>query len=285
MCGSGSRKTLSLYVSDNMEDWETVGVIYEISDDSWSKEDTWAGEIHIYKGKFYLFVSSMGKHGLRGTQIAVCDRIDGKYVPIANRPITPIDMGCIDATLFVNNDVPYIIFSRDWPTNYCKERDCYIGQIWAAEVTEDLKDIKGEPFLLFNSDDAPLSKMFPSKLRYFNPPAFTTRYGSDAPYVVKLSNGALFLTWSPEINWNYMVLGAISRSGDMRGPWEHLPVPVYDNNGGHCMFFKDFDGTIKIALHGPEATPETEAGRERVLIYEMRETENGYVLKDRADLL
>ena len=44
-----------------------------------------------------------------------------------------------------------------------------------------------------------------------------------------------------------------------RGKWEHLDTPIYDKNGGHAMFFDDFDGTRKMCIHCPERTPDERA--------------------------
>ena len=68
----------------------------------------------------------------------------------------------------------------------------------------------------------------------------------------KLSDGSLLLTWSPYLNGNYVVLGAISRTGDIKGPWEHLDAPIFSNNGGHAMFFYDREGRHCMCLHAPE---------------------------------
>ena len=267
-----------LYVSDDLENWEEVGDIYEIDQDGWAKEDVWAPELYLYNGKFYLFVSHMGKHGLRGTQVAICDSVDGKYLPLVNRPITPMDKSCIDATFIVTDGKPYIFYSRDWPNNYNKERDCFIGQIWGAEVSEDLKEIVGEPFLVFNADESDLTKDCPNHLHYFHADKFDVRYGSDGPFVKEMSNGALCLIWSPILDWNYVVLSAVSDNGNPRGPWRHINAPVFDNNGGHGMLFTDFDGSVKLTLHNNQYNQVVPVGLERTVIFETKETKDGYVI-------
>ena len=59
--------TQSYYVSDDLEDWEYGGVSFEIPEDFWAYKDVWAGEVHKYKDRFYLFVSLLGRNGIRGS--------------------------------------------------------------------------------------------------------------------------------------------------------------------------------------------------------------------------
>ena len=92
------------------------------------------------------------------------------------------------------------------------------------------------------------------------------RYGSDAPFLQQLSDGKLLLTWSPYLDDNYVVLSAVSESGDLRGPWTHVLTPLYDQNGGHAMFFRDLNARLCMCLHAPESDM-----LERAHIFEMEE--------------
>lgn len=267
---SESGKTVEVYKTDDVDNWGEHKTVYTLSTDTWKSRDLWAPEVHRYLGKYYLFVSILGKNGLRGTEISVCDTPDGEFIPITDKPATPLDKSCIDGTLFVDGDVPYIVYSRDWPDNYDKERDVYIGQICAVRLSADLKDEVGEPFLLFDSDKVPYSAKAPSPTRLANG-VRVMRYGSDAPFVNRLSNGKLFLTWSPFPGNNYVVLGATA--DDIHGPWEHIPTPLFDGNGGHAMFFDDFDGKKKICFHCPEKNM-----LERATIYPVSERDGKIVL-------
>lgn len=261
---SRAPKTVLYYTSRDLDNWEMGEDIFTIPDDSWAYVDVWASEVHKYNGKFYLFVSLKGKNELRGTQVAVSDTPRGPFVPVVNGPITPKEQSCIDATLYVENDIPYVVYSHDWPDNYVEEKGGYVGELWAAPVDTQLKGITGEPFRLFASDESPISAKTPHHILYNDKE--TIRYGSDAPFLQKLSDGRLLLTWSPYLDGNYVVLSVVSASGSIRGTWEHLEKPLFDNNGGHAMFFEDFEGNNVMCIHQPESPP-----MERVHLYRVKE--------------
>lgn len=251
MYATTGRRTLSCYRSEDLVNWEDGKVVFEIPTDFWAYKDVWAGEVHKYKGKYYLFVSLYGTNKLRGTQIAVSDKPDGEFVPLVDRAVTPLDQSCIDGTFYVQDGKPYIIYSHDWPDNYIEEKGAYVGEIWCSELTEDLTSMKGEAVLLFASDDVPISRETPDYLEWEG--RQVKRYGSDGPFLQKLSDGTLFMIWSPYLNDHYVVLGAVSKSGNVLGPWEHLDHPIFEDDGGHAMLFNDVSGRKILSLHSPES--------------------------------
>ena len=252
MYRSGENSSIFVHKSSDLKEWDEGTVVYTLSKDSWGIKDLWAPEVHLYKGKYYMFLSLLGKSGLRGTEISVCDTPEGMFTPLTNKSATPEERSCIDGTLYVEDGVPYIVYSADWPFNYVKERDCYVGEIWAQRLTEDLTERVGDAFLLFKSDEAPCSKI-PNICNYEGKDV--TRYGSDAPFLQKLSDGTLYLTWSPYPDKTYIVAAAISENGSIKGKWTHLDKPLFDGHGGHAMFFKDLDGKLKMCIHCPERPP------------------------------
>ena len=249
-----------VYESVDLVNWSNPKTVfyYETNENTHLQCELWAPEIHKYNGKFYAFLSAKNITGKRGTYVAVCDTPDGEFKLLnENKPITPVEKSCIDGTLYIEDGTPYVIYSRDWPDNYIEEKGYYVGQICGVEVNKELTEIVGEPFLLFESNELELTKDCPNVTMYEG--ALRTRYGSDAPFLQKLSNGSLFLTWSPVLDKTYVVLGAISKSGKIKGEWEHLTTPIFAQNGGHAMFFDGFDGKRKMLIHHPEFTLSTHA--------------------------
>ena len=257
-----------VFKSRDLCNWEEPQAIFDIADVSWAEKDLWAPELHVYQGKYYLFVSILGKNGLRGTQVAVSDTLDGKFIPVADRPSTPLEYSCIDGTLYIENDVPYMVYSHDWPDCFHEDKGFYVGEICAVELTEDLSEPKGVPFKLFASNEA---KQYAPAVHEFLGD-MVTRYGSDGPFLQKLESGKLLLTWSPIPDSNYIVAGAVSDSGSIHGPWRHLEKPIFDRNGGHAMLFTDLNGKKKMAIHYPERVPD-----ERALFLDVQETDETIV--------
>ena len=275
MCGSGDDTQLYYYRSKDLDEWEKGELVFEITEDSWAYKDVWAGEVHEWKGKFYLFVSLKGKHEKRGTQVLVADTPRGPFKPMRNRPTTPMEQGCIDGTFFVEDGKPYIVYDHDWPDRYLADRDRYVGEIVAAELSDDLAAIVGTPFQLFSSDDDPISAATPHHFQRRDTGEVILRHGADGPFLQRLSNGSLLLTWSPYLENNYVVLGAVSESGRLAGPWRHLEAPIFEKDGGHCMFFRDKAGRNIMSLHSPEKKREQ---LERAHFFEMTEKDGTLVV-------
>ena len=236
-----------VFKSYDLENWEEPKTVYTIPENSWAEMDLWAPEVHYYKGKYYMFLSLMGKNGKRGTEISVSDTPDGRFTPIVNGPATPSERSCIDGTVYIEGDTPYMGYSADWPDNYNEEQDCYIGEIWAVQLTEDLKERVGSPFMLFRSGLSLCSKE-PNIMEWNGKQI--KRYGSDAPFITKLSDGTLYLTWSPFPGDTYIVAAAVAKS--IKDEWVHLDKPLFGDNGGHAMFFDDLNGNKKLCIHWPE---------------------------------
>ena len=56
------------------------------------------------------------------------------------------------------------------------------------------------------------------------------------------------------MNHKIYTMGAmVSESGRLLGPWRHESTPIYIQDGGHGMWFRDFDGHEYYILHSPNA--------------------------------
>lgn len=246
---TNGERSLYVHKSTDLNSWTEPQVIFTLPDASWAVGELWAPEVHKYNGRFYLFVSILGKNGLRGVQIAVSNTPEGLFECVANKPITPSDKSCIDGTLYLENGTPYVVYSHDWPDNYIEEKGVYVGQICALQLNDTLTDSVGDPFLLFDSWDAPVSMYAPVTHEFGG--KTVTRYGSDGPFLIK-DSGKLLLLWSPIPNGNYIVAYAISESGCIKSEWKHCEKPLFSDNGGHAMVFEDFNGRLTMCIHHPE---------------------------------
>jgi GH43 family beta-xylosidase len=151
-CKEGSLSTapsLTVYRTEDLEHFSEGKVIFSGEEIGfWADRDYWAPEMHKYNGKYYLFGSFKSEAHCRATQILVSDTPDGKFRPISQKPATPQEWECLDGTLWVEDGVPYIVFSHEWT-------QIKNGEICAMPLTEDLSAPAGEPFLLFRASDNP----------------------------------------------------------------------------------------------------------------------------------
>lgn len=238
-----ARNTFSVYRSADLENFEEPRVIFDGGKRGfWADRDFWAPELHKYNGRYYLFGSckSDGRH--RATHIFVCDTPDGEFTPLTDKPATPWDWDCLDGTFWIEDGKPYIVFSHEWT----QIKD---GEIWAMELTGDLKQAVGEPFLLFRASD--------------NPNVSETSEGSgnyvtDGPFLYT-EDGRLKMMWSSFYKGRYLVLEAWSDS--LNGEWHH-GGSRFDFDGGHAMLFTRLDGERMISLHSPNT-----ANLERAFFY------------------
>lgn len=227
-----ARNTFSVYRTVDLENFEEPKVIFDGNKYGfWADKDFWAPELHKFNGKYYLFGSCKADNKHRATHIFVCDTPDGEFVPLTETPITPSDWECLDGTFWVENGKPYIVFSHEWT-------QIGDGEIWAMELSNDLKKAAGEPFMLFRASDNPnVSELT----------GHSSAYVTDGPFLYS-EDGKLKMMWSSFYNGRYLVLDAWSES--LRGEWQHCESR-FGFDGGHAMIFETLDGNRMISLHSP----------------------------------
>jgi hypothetical protein len=186
----------------------------------------------------------------RASQVLVSDSPLGPFKPFRNSPTLPADMMTLDATLWVEDGVPYMVYAHEWV-------QITDGTIEMVRLKDDLSETIGDHTRLFAGSDAPWGRKSP-------------RWGcwvTDGPYLYRSKTGKLLMIWSSFGKGDYTVGVARSTSGKLRGPWEQQAEPLFAEDGGHGMLFKRFDGQLMLALHQPNKT-----GRERERMFELEET-------------
>lgn len=235
-----ARNTFSVYRSLDLELFEEPKVIFNGDQHNfWADRDFWAPEVHKYQGRYYLFGSCKAEGRCRGTQIFVCDTPNGEFAPLTDSPITPTDWECLDGTFWMENEIPYVVFSREW----LQVGD---GEIWAMPLSRDLKSPIGEPFLLFRASDNRGVSALEGK-----PWAYVT----DGPFLYHEGN-RLRMIWSSFYKGRYLVL--LAESDSLRGKWEH-GESQFSFDGGHAMLFHTLGGERMIALHRPNLADQERA--------------------------
>lgn len=132
---------LVLYASRDLETFEKKCVL--VTDGSLSSyKNIWAPELHFYRGKYYLIVSVFRDDLGRGSLILVSESLDNNFKMLTGNYVTPKGWGCLDATLFVYENTPYLCFSNEWMTPISRDGD---GSLFIAKLKDDLTELIGEP--------------------------------------------------------------------------------------------------------------------------------------------
>lgn len=236
----GRASDLTLYKSDDLNTFERVCVM--VNDGSFDEyTNIWAPEMHKYKGKYYLIVSAFRNDLGRGSIIFMSDKLDGNFKMLTGRYITPAGWGCLDATLFVQNGVPYLCFSNEWTTPICGNGD---GSLYMAQLSDDLTELVGKPKKIVSGRDCPLSvEVGDDNCR---------GYIAEGPWLYE-EDGCTVLLWSTVTASGYSVLKSVSKNGAM-GDYV-LEKSIFDQDGGHCMCFTDLNSEKCITFHQPNVTP------------------------------
>lgn len=228
-----------VYTSTDLENWSDPKPIFEYYDTFWGKTQFWAPEVHNYNGKFYMLASFARSDGYqRGTGIFECDTPDGTFKDIVGGVITPSDWECLDGTLYIENDTPYIVFCHEWT-------QIKNGEVCAIELSKDLKKSVGAPIKLWSAGDAPWADDIRGNGSYV----------TDGPYLVRKKNGELLCIWSSFSKGEYVEAVSRSDNGSIKGKWTIDQKLLYEKNGGHGMIFTDFNGKSNFVYHSPNETP------------------------------
>ncbi len=256
--------TVRAFSSKDLINWEGPHTIFQTPNDLWGDVEIrgiWAPEMHFYKGKYYLFLTFDTAEKLaeqwrdwlprvrRGSQILVGESPLGPFKPFQNRSTLPTDMMTLDGSLWVENNVPFMVFAHEW----VQIKD---GTIEYVKLKDDLSETVGEPVKLFDGSDAPWARKSPQ----------WSCWVTDAPFLYKSKSGKLLMIWSSFGAGGYMIGVAVSDSGKLAGPWKQRTEPLYSADGGHGMIFKRFDGALMLVLHSPNKMTE------RARLFEIEDT-------------
>lgn len=238
----------SVYATQDFENFEFVSTAFDKSNMPYHTQ-FWAPEIHKYKGKYYMLVSA--KRQERGTYILVSDKINKGYKLLMDRPITPPEWTCLDATLYVENGEPYLVFSNEWVNTVNKDGD---GSLFVAKLSDDLTEIISPCKKIISGKDSGFAKL----VKYTDE---IWGYIAEGPYLDKDDNGDLLLYWSTITDSGYCVAVSRSKNGIM-GDFVFDKM-LFDKDGGHCMVFER-NGKKYITFHQPNHSP-----HERAVIYDL----------------
>jgi GH43 family beta-xylosidase len=264
------RGGVEVFKSKDLKHWTEPKRVFTVPEDNWITGAVWAPEVHLYKGKYYLFATLNSKltwkkgkanwppYTFRGTQIFHADNPEGPFLPFAPIPHTPMDYMALDGTFWEENGKVYMIFCREWV-------EVVDGTMELQELEPDLSAPVGRPVRLFCASDAPWS------------PADRESYVTDGCFLFRTKTDKLLMIWSSFTQSGYALGIAESVTGKVAGPWKQHREPLLSENGGHGMIFNSFDGKLYLIIHQPN----NPAGRERARIVELEDTGDTLSIKKR----
>lgn len=265
-------KGVEVYVSSDLKQWKQPQTVLLLPDNFWARNMVWAPEMHEYNGKYYLFVtltsSEVHKNmkkpeeqknwpafHKRGTQIFVADSPMGPFKAFDNKPHTPEDWMALDGTLYVENNVPYMIFCHEWV-------EIVDGSMDYIQLSSDLSKPVGKSHKMFNASEANWSRSKTKKV-------------TDGCFMYKTKSDRLIMIWSSFGVNGYAIGIALSKSGKLKGPWIQQNELLFEENGGHGMIFKTFENRLLLAFHQPNRP----RGQERLKLFEIEDTGQSLKLK------
>jgi hypothetical protein len=288
-----------VYRSQDLRDWTRPAVVFLAAgqDGNWATDGGWAPEVHEWRGRYYLFTTlhddnkplplpPAGRWGtpfqipnhMRGTVIAVSDSLLGPFTVVdPSRPTPPEHLMTLDGTLYVDpSGQPWMVYAHEW-------LQTIDGTMEAIRLAPDLSGAVGEPVFLFKGSDASrIGEQIPGGAPHQIPP-----YVTDGPQVYRTPDGSLLMLWSTyeknaagrdgTLSGGYVQTCAVSRSGDIRGPWQQFR-PLVRDDSGHGMLFHTFEGRLMMVLHRPFENARGKIYEMRLAGHELR------VLRQRTDL-
>ncbi|MDR2040157.1 MAG: glycoside hydrolase family 43 protein [Bacteroidales bacterium] len=216
---------IAVYTSNDLMEWEPVEKLALHKDDVWGGKWFWAPEVYDVNGKFYMYFSA-NEHICAAT----ADHPLGPFTQAVKRPMIENEK-CIDNSLFIDDDgKPYLFFDRF--------NDGL--NIWVAELTDDLLEIKPETM----HPCIHVSQEWETVWPRVNEGCFVLKH-----------KGKYYMTYSANsYESQYYGIG-YAVADKVTGPWEKYEGnPILQKaNGlfgiGHSAMFTDKDGDLRITFH------------------------------------
>lgn len=224
---------VDVYTSKDLENWSEPVECFNSIEFDMNKDVVWAPEVHKYNNAYYMLVTLTD--GMRGTYALKSDSPLGPFKPHSDGKLTPTEWECLDGTLYIENNVPYLVFCHE-------HTQIYDGAMCYIQLSDDLTHSVGEPVTMFRATDPKWVKVkIPSK-----------HYITDGPFMFRTKDNVLLMIWSTFINEKYAECVVRFNDGTIKGNFEHIE-PLIDDDGGHGMIFGT-NNKIYLTYHTPNKT-------------------------------
>ena len=246
MTGTGGM----MWKSKDLQLWDGPYHVAQTDTASWMghRPMIWAAELHQYDGKYYYFATFTNRNVMidtvrgnaierRACHVLVSDRAEGPYRPMKDKTYLPANQPTLDATFWLEDGKPYMIFCHEWLQNWN-------GTVERIELKPDLSGtIDGTRKLLFRAFDSPWSR------ERHDDGSITPNKVTDGPFLFRTQTGRLGMIWTSWRFGDYTQGVAYSESGRLDGPWIQQKEPITPPNYGHGMIFTTFDGRRLLCCH------------------------------------
>ena len=224
---------VDVYISSDLENWSEPCVVLDSGKFGLNRDVNWAPEVHKYNGKYYMLITFTMENDNRGTYILCADSPMGPFSPHSDGALTPKEWMSLDGTLYISREnKPYIVF--------CHEHVQILdGTICFAELTEDLRAIKGEVKTLFSASSPSWADEFEEGKHFI----------TDGPFMYRTKDDELLMIWSTFIKGQYSECLVRFKDGELGENFEHLD-PIIRDDGGHGMIFSAGD-ELYLTFHTP----------------------------------
>ncbi|MCV9389288.1 glycoside hydrolase family 43 protein [Reichenbachiella ulvae] len=266
---------VEVYRSKDLKTWVGPKSVFQAPEGFWGRQMVWAPEVHEYKGSYYLFVTftsydtldtpgqSTAPQWKRGTQILRASHPEGPFELISKDSQTPPEWMCLDGSLWVEEETPYMVFCHEW----AQIED---GTIDVIELSDDLAKAVSDSQVLFSATSIPwVRSLADTGYKHHG-------YVTDGNFIYETKNGKLIMIWSSFGPEGYALIQAVSDSGKIHGPWRQIEKPLFKAHGGHGMIFKTFEGQLMLSFHQPNS-----GKLERAQLFEIKDKGDHIALKDK----
>ncbi|MDD6253483.1 MAG: family 43 glycosylhydrolase [Bacteroidales bacterium] len=249
---------IKVFKSRDLKMWRDLGAVYNVSG-LYSDYSYWAADMYKWKDNIYCIATAVSSNGGADDFTSQkCNTIfkgeygpEGCIWPLNREQVNLIPETVtqnIDGSLYVDETgTPWLVYCKEAATEITDKG--YDAGVYAYKLNDALTATIGEQVRLFNGSSSQYAC------------AVDVRDGkdvyiADAPMLWRDSaSGNLICIWShyakqpgnDQNRW-YSVGQAVSRSGKIEGPWEHVGI-INNYDGGHGCLFEDLDGNMKLAYH------------------------------------
>lgn len=227
--GTHAANGIEVWLSDDLKEWEKPSGLLDglalNKKDVWADRWFWAPEVYYVKGRFYMYYSA-DEH----ICVATSDSPLGPFTQEVRKPMLEGEKA-IDNSLFIDDDdKAYLFFDRF--------NDGL--NIWVAELTDDLLNIKPETLHKCIAVSQKWEKVWPR----VNEGSFITKH-----------NGTYYMTYSANSYESPAYGIGYATTRDIMGEWtKYDQNPIYQYTKGlagigHSAMFRDKDGQLRIVFH------------------------------------